>query len=248
MATETSLMVVFIAAFITAVATGLGAIPLIWARQVSVYWLGVGAAVASGMMLAASHSLVEEANGIGPWRGLLGIGTGLVVVVLANRWIEHRGAPDVGDLVGADARKALLILGVMTIHSFAEGIGVGVSYGGGQTLGVYITTAIAVHNIPEGLAIALVMVPRGTSVAKAALWAIFTSLPQPLMALPAYILVIAFEPFLPVGLGLAAGAMIWMVFAELLQDANDHLQPSQMGVVVLLAFMAMMALQFALPH
>jgi zinc transporter ZupT len=42
------------------------------------------------------------------------------------------------------------------------------------------TTAIAIHNIPDGLAICLVLIPRGTSVTKASLWSIFTSLPQPL--------------------------------------------------------------------
>jgi len=94
-------------------------------------------------------------------------------------------------------QPALLILGIMTAHSFAEGIGVGVSFAGDEGLGVFITTAIAFHNVPEGLAIALVLVPRGTPVWKAALWAIFTSLPQPLMAAPAFVFVDWFRPVLP---------------------------------------------------
>lgn len=245
---ETNLLTVFVAALITALATGLGALPLLFARRLDDRWLSVGAAIAAGLMLAASHSLVDEGAAIGGWRALAGIASGLVLVVLANRWIEARGSPDIGALRGADARKALLILGVMTAHSFAEGIGVGVSYGGGEDLGAFITVAIAVHNIPEGLAISLVLVPRGMPIWKAAGWSIFTSLPQPLMAVPAWLLVTTFEPVLPVGLGIAAGAMIWMVFAELLPDAGKRLSPSAIASVILLAFMAMFAFQMVLHH
>jgi len=240
---EVSLLTVFIAALITALTTGLGAIPLAFARRADGRWLSLGAAVAAGLMLAASHGLVTEGAHDGAWLTLAGMIAGLVLVVLADRWIDRAGAPDVGELADADARKALLIVGVMTAHSFAEGIGVGVSYGGGEELGVFITVAIAVHNIPEGLAIALVLVPRGVPVWQAAGWAVFSSLPQPLMAVPAYLFVSWFEPFLPVGLGLAAGAMIWMVFAEMLPDARRELPARQVGTTVVLAFMAMFAFQ-----
>jgi zinc transporter ZupT len=144
---------------------------------------------------------------------------------------------------GADAMKIVLILGVMTLHSFTEGVGVGVSFGGGEALGTYISLAIAVHNMPEGLAISLVMIPRGTSVWKAAGWSIFSSLPQPLMAVPAFLFVELFEPFLPVGLGFAAGAMIWMIFSELVPDALDDATPNTVAITVVLAISAMIAVQ-----
>jgi len=177
--------------------------------------------------------------------GLAGVGilVGLVLIVAADKLINRESKLDVADLDGADARKALLILGIMTAHSFAEGIGVGVSFGGGEELGFFITAAIAVHNIPEGLAISLVLIPRGTRIWKAAGWSIFTSLPQPLMAVPAFLFVLAFEPFLPVGLGLAAGAMIWMVFAELIPDALEDASGSAVGISVVLAFAGLLAFQ-----
>jgi len=246
MVLEVTLLTVFIAALITALATGLGALPLQFTKAIDKKWLSIGAATASGLMLAASHSLVQEGTAKQQWLTIAGVATGLVLVYLAFRWIEQQGAPEVSEMKGADAKKALLIVGVMTAHSFAEGIGVGVSFGGGQDLGVFITAAIAVHNIPEGLAIALVLVPRGMSVLKAGGWSIFSSLPQPLMAVPAYMFVTTFEPILPFGLGLAAGAMIWMVFAELMPDANKSLQPGTVGLVVVGAFLAMMVFQLAI--
>jgi zinc transporter ZupT len=134
----------------------------------------------------------------------------------------------------------------MTAHSFAEGVGIGVSFGGSGELATFITAAIAVHNIPEGLATSLVLVPRGMPVWQAALWSIFTSLPQPIMAVPSYLAVEAFEPFLPVGLGIAAGAMIWMVFAELIPDANKNASSAAVGVTVTLSFAAMIGFQYLL--
>ena len=195
------------------------------------------------LMLGASHNLVQEGVHLEPYRTFLGILLGLGLIVAADWLISRRGKVDLGDLEGADARKALLILGIMTAHSFAEGIGVGVSFGGGGKLGLFITAAIAIHNIPEGLAVSLVLVPRGTKVWKAALWGIFTSLPQPLMAVPAFLFVSAFEPFLPVGLGLASGAMIWMVFAQLIPDALEDASAGEVGIAVTLAFAALLAFQ-----
>jgi zinc transporter ZupT len=245
---ETSVWVVFVGASITAVATGLGALPFLFIRDVSDWWLGVFNAAAGGLMLAASHSLIAEGTGLGAARTLGGILVGLVLILLANTRIERGEGHDVAELAGADARKALLILGIMTAHSFAEGVGVGVSYGGGDELGIFITAAIAVHNIPEGLAISLVLVPRGTPIWKAAGWSIFTSLPQPLMAVPAFLFVLFFEPILPVGLGLAAGAMIWMVFAELIPDALEEASGPTVGAAVTLAFAALFAFQHFVLH
>jgi zinc transporter, ZIP family len=132
---------------------------------------------------------------------------------------------------------------VMTVHSAAEGIGVGAAFADGSTLGLLITIAIAVHNIPEGLAISLVLVPRGVGVARAAWWSVFSSLPQPLMAVPAFVFVDVFAPLLPAGLGFAAGAMIWMVFAELTPEALANASTRAVAVSGSLAFAGMMTFQ-----
>jgi ZIP family zinc transporter len=208
------------AALLTALATGLGALPFLVVHHASRAWLGLSNALAGGLMLGASIMLVWEGARVGPWRVVLGILVGVIFIVATSRLVAHdRHAESIGALRGADARKALMIVGVMTLHSFTEGVGIGVSFGDGEALGVFITAAIAVHNIPEGLAISLVLVPRGTRVRTAAAWSVFSSLPQPLMAVPAFLFVDAFHAVLPVGLGFAAGAMLWMVATQLVPDA-----------------------------
>lgn len=69
----------------------------------------------------------------------------------------------------------MLLIQIYSIDSFAEGVGVGVSFGESNNFGSFISLAIAVHNIPEGFAISLVLIPRGIGVRKAAGWSIFYS-------------------------------------------------------------------------
>lgn len=71
-------------------------------------------------------------------------------------------------------------------------------------------------------------------------------LPQPLMAIPAFLFVTWFAPFLPIELGIAAGAMMWMVFSETLPDALENASSSSVATTVVLAFFAMCAFQHAI--
>ena len=222
---------VFLYAMITAVATGLGALPFFFVKKMPKKWLGWSGGVASGIMLAASFRLINEGINYNLPHTMGGVLFGLTFILMSQRWLSGHDEMHVGELKGASAIKALLILGIMTVHSFAEGVGVGVSFGGGDEFGIFISAAIAVHNVPEGLAISLVLVPRGVTAWKASGWSIVSSLPQPLIAVPAFLFVTAFQPFLPVGLGLAAGAMIWMVFSELLPDALKDASKEQVATI-----------------
>ena len=235
--------IVFVAALITALATGLGALPFLFVPRMSRRWLGASNALAAGLMIAASLTLMVEGAQESQGRLALGLLLGYLAMRVGRRFMHRHGEFALGELRGADARKALLIVGVMTLHSFTEGLGVGVSFGGGEGLGVFISAAIAVHNVPEGLAISLVLVPRGVSPWTAAGWSVFSSLPQPLMAVPAYLFVTAFTPLLPVGFGLAAGAMLWMTVSELLPEARATLGRTGVLVAVIVSAVAMIAFQ-----
>jgi len=240
----TATVQVFLFALLTALATGVGALPFVFVKDLPRRWLGASNAIAAGLMLAASFGLLYEGVDYDLLRTVAGAVIGLVFIVLVRKLLQRDEHPAVfAQMTDLDARKALLIVGVMTMHSFTEGVGVGVSFGGGIELGLFITLAIAVHNIPEGLATSLVLVPRGVSWSRAAFWSVFSSLPQPLMAVPAFIFVETFKPLLPYGLGFAAGAMIWMVFSELVPDALDEASSNLVAIILTLSVLAMIAFQ-----
>ena len=158
-------------------------------------------------MIGASAGLAYEGAGYGSGRLALGALAGAAFIALTSSLLGRDRELHLGALEGADALRALLVVGVMTLHSFTEGVAVGVAFGGEEAPRPWsIAVAIAVHNIPEGLAISLVLVPRGASVSSAA--AAGASSPacrSPLMAVPAYLLVETFGAVLPAGLGFAGG-------------------------------------------
>jgi zinc transporter ZupT len=233
-------LAVFAVALGTAFATGLGALPFAFARRPDRTSLGIANSLAAGFMLGASAGLCYEGARFDVGRTVVGAAVGALFIWISGRIIGHDRQVHFGRLEGADARQALLIVGIMTIHSFAEGVGVGVAFGVEETFGVLIGLAIAVHNIPEGLAISLVLVPRGVSTRSAAAWSIFSSLPQAVMAVPAFLFVETFTAFLPVGLGFAAGAMVWLVAADLLPEALATTRPATVAVTVAGAALAML--------
>ena len=234
------------AALVTALATGLGALPLAIWHQMSPKSVSISNGVAAGLMLAASFSLMQEGYNQSPVRTVLGLVIGFIFIALSHSMITRHKEFHIGAIRGADAIKMLMIVGIMTLHSAAEGVGVGVAFAGDDNLGQFITAAIAVHNIPEGLAIALVLVPRGATVWQAAGWSVFSSLPQPMLAIPAFLFVTAFSPLMPVGLGLAAGAMIWMTMSELIPEALEDATSPMVASAVTMSVAGMLFFELLL--
>ncbi len=245
-------------ALLTAIATGLGALPFARKKTFSQNRISLAQALAAALMITASFGLMYEGaafvwpNGyasylgvsISVWGVVFGMLVGLVFILISERILSKHKDLQRQHFSGASAKKMLLIVGIMFLHSFTEGIAIGVWFGPHLALWLYITVAMAIQNIPEGLAISSVMVPRGVSRWKAGLWSIFTSLPQPLMAVPAFLFVEKFSSVMPMGLWFAAGAMIWMSFAELLPDALAWASKQSVATLATAGVIGMILLQY----
>ncbi len=204
-----------------AFSAGIGAVPFFIVKKLSSEFNGIATAIACGVMFAASFDLIHEGQPYGATMVIFGIMLGTIFIAIIKNLLDGFENVQFGHLEGTRAKRMFLIVGIMAAHAVGEGCGVGVSFVGdkGFSQGILTTIAIGVHNIPEGMAKATVLVSQGASAPQALVWSIVTCLPQPLMAIPSYIFVKTFEFLLPIALGFAAGCMIWMVFAELLPEA-----------------------------
>jgi ZIP family zinc transporter len=240
---QTAWQVFWIALF-TDFATGLGALPFAFSRTLSRRWEGISCSIAGGMMISASvFSLAEQGLRRGSvWAIVAGMLAGAAFFWFTSRMLVGNDWK-IENLSAKDSRQAVLIVATMFVHSIPEGIAIGVGYATGDLrFGLLLAVAIAVHNIPEGIAISLPLRAKGVSTLKCAGWAIFTSIPQPVFAVPAFLLVSVFHPLLPFGLGFAGGAMIFLVAAELMPESIANCSKSEtawgfmIGLVLMLLF------------
>ena len=263
MATTEAFVFVFIAALLTDLATGLGAIPFFFVEDVSDRWYVILWGFASGIMTSASlFGLLPEGLSRGP---LLEVASGVIVGIFlvygtSHLLGEYEFHPQA--ISEADFRRIALIVGTLTVHSFPEGVAVGVSFAdlgvgtGGTTvfgitvpvLAIFITVAIALQNIPEGLAVSIPLKTQGVSSWRLVGWSIFSSVPQPIAALIAFYFVNIARQTLSFGLGFAAGAMLFLVLSELLPEARTRGRtlPDDGKIEITLGFACGLLLMFPL--
>jgi ZIP family zinc transporter len=214
-------VVVALVGTLTALATGLGAVPVfllgdrvvalrpfLWGLTIGL--MGVAAVV--GLLLPA----LDEHE---PGAVIAGIAVGVAFLLGIRRWLgTHEPAPP--RLRSAGGRRALLVFLVLFFHSLPEGFAIGTAWASAREgLGLFIFLAIALQNIPEGTSVAIPMAAEGFRPRDQFWAAVGTSAPQPLGAVIAFLLVDEIAGLLPFSFGFAAGAMLALVVVELVPQA-----------------------------
>ncbi|HEX2531734.1 MAG TPA: ZIP family metal transporter [Burkholderiaceae bacterium] len=240
-------------------ATALGALPGLMVRglpqRVEDSMLGF----AAGMMLAASaFSLLLP--GLDAGKAVLGsrvLGAGVVVIGMALGVLLMLGldefTPHQHDKTGPFGpgyerySRIWLFVFAITLHNLPEGMAIGVSFShSDMAVGLPLTSAIALQDIPEGLAVALALRGAGFTPGFAVLIAAATGLLEPIGALLGVGLSSGLAVAYPIGLGLAAGAMIFVVSHEVIPEThrNGHQTPATLGLMA--GFALMMVLDTSL--
>ncbi|BAP79022.1 Zinc transporter ZIP [Pseudomonas sp. MT-1] len=241
------------------VATAVGAFLAIGLRDLSTRSQDSMLGFAAGMMLAASaFSLIlpgleagRELFGNGPAAALTvvaGLGLGVLLMLGLDHFTphEHESTGPRGPEFARLNRVWLFVLAI-ALHNIPEGMAIGVSFANGDlSVGLPLTTAISIQDIPEGLAVALALRTTGLSARASVLIAAASGLMEPIGALVGIGMSSGFAIAYPVSLGLAAGAMIFVVSHEVIPEThrNGHQTPATLGLM--LGFAVMMFLDTAL--
>ncbi len=220
------------ASLLAGAATGLGALPVLLLRRPSERLMAPMLGLAGSMMLAASlfsllvPAVQTVAASEAPW--LLGVAT--AAALLAGAAAMHRfdqRTPhthvETVESVGM-MPNVTLVVAAIALHNVPEGLAVGVAAAAGADHGMSL--GIAIQNVPEGWIVASAMIALGAGPLRAALIALGTGLVEPVGGLFGVVASTMAGAALPLALAAAAGAMLWVVSHEMIPASH---RPGSVG-------------------
>jgi ZIP family zinc transporter len=213
---------------------------LVW-RNPSERGLDGALGFAAGVMLAAAFTSliipgIEQYSGGNPIPVLAGVALGVLFLDRADALVPHahylltgrrrEDAADPGDsFPGVDSERltpVILFIFAITLHNMPEGLAVGVGFGSGDLENaIPLMLAIGIQNIPEGLAVSVAAINAGLD---RRFYAMFAGLRSGVVEIPlavfGAIAVQIARPLLPYAMGFAAGAMLFVIFDEIVPETH----------------------------
>jgi ZIP family zinc transporter len=249
----------FTASIVVSLATGAGALPVLFLGTLSARVQNGLLGFAAGVMLAASffslilpgidHATADLGSRIAAVFVIAAaILLGAAVLAILNHTIPHehfvhgRSGRDVIML-----RRVWLFVIAITLHNFPEGLAVGVGFGSGDIpRATTLAIGIGVQNVPEGLAVATALISQNYSRLAAVAIATATGLVEPIGGLLGVAAVSVFKPLLPWGMGFAAGAMIFVISNEIVPETHREGDEPVATAGLVVGLVTMMILDVAL--
>ncbi len=227
------LALAFLGSLAAGLMTAVGALPVLFGRTPSQASRDLLLGFAAGVMLAASFfSLIipaldaaegqHHSTAMSAGVVCVAILLGMAAVALLNRWLphEHFAQGREGPEVASLRRVWLFILAI-AIHNLPEGLAVGVGFGAeGAAAGLPLAIGIGLQNAPEGLAVAVALLGEGYSRWRAWGIAALTGLLEPLGGVIGAGVVGLSQVLLPWALAFAAGAMLYVISHEVIPETH----------------------------
>ena len=212
-------------------ATMIGAVIGFIFKKISHKFSDIVLSFAAGIMLAAAVlGLVLPSLEYGGKYGLLitvaGIFTGALCLNLIDKLVPHLHkivGTDIEPHGNTDLSKVLLFVTAIAIHNLPEGIAAGVGFGSGDTSqALIIAGGIALQNIPEGMVIIGPMLAAGVTPRKTLICALATGLVEVVGTLIGYFAVSIASVILPFALAFAGGTMLYVISDEMIPETHAH--------------------------
>lgn len=177
-------------------------------------------AFSAGAMAYTSVEMFTEAYGPkGDVMAIAGVGMGIAALALLERSIPHIHLHIRKKELEHSKKKALLIGGAIAIHNIPEGLAVATSFAASNPLGWFVTMTMAVQDAPEGMLVSAPLACYGMGKRRAFLFGAFSGAVEAVSAIVGFAFLNVFAGLVPVSLAFSAGAMAYVIFVELLPDA-----------------------------
>ena len=211
-------------------------------------------AFAAGVMLAAAVlGLIVPSLEYGGEYGLLFTVSGIFAGALCLNVIDkvvphlHKIVGGTEDSDSAQLRKVLLFVTAIAIHNLPEGIAAGVGFGSGNdTRAIIVALGIALQNIPEGMVIIGPMLAAGIKPGRTFFCAMLTGLVEVAGALLGYFAVSIASAILPFALAFAGGTMLYVISADMIPETHAHGNHKSCTYTLLAGFCLMLAMDVLL--
>ena len=204
---------------------------------------------AAGVMMAAAVlGLILPSIEYGGDYALLmtipGIFAGALCLNLIDKLVPHLHklvGPDIESHQNKDLSRVLLFVLAIAIHNLPEGIAAGVGFGSGHTSqALLIAGGIALQNIPEGMVIIGPMLAAGVSERRTFICAMITGLVEVLGTLIGYLAVSISSAILPFALAFAGGTMLYVISDEMIPETHAHGEERGATYALLVGFCVML--------
>ncbi|GGY12950.1 ZIP family metal transporter [Massilia dura] len=242
-----------------ALATALGTLPVLLSQNFSqrTYdgFLGFGAGV---MLAATAFSLVipsiaaAKGGGAGAFEASAiaggGILLGMGLVLLLDSMVRQQTILEGVDTARSDSlKRAWLFVAAVAIHNLPEGLAIGVAYAGVDVAKAHsLATGISIQDVPEGLVVALALRTVGYGRLFSCALGIASGLIEPVAAVGGAVLIEYARWMLPWGLALAAGAMLFVIAHDVIPEGHRNGNAKTASCAVVGGFIVMMVLDTAL--
>lgn len=184
--------------------------------------------LSAGLMLSVTAlNLIPKA--LGPneenfLQVIIGIALGATTLFVADMYIPHIHGFLVPDRPLTKGMKVtLMMVAAMVIHNLPEGFATGSAYSGGVTVfGNTVALGIALQNIPEGFVVSVPLRSQGYSARGSFIAGALSGFVEPICSVIALVLVGLFRVLLPYALAFAGGAMLYVIFDEMVPESHSH--------------------------